>query len=149
MDANAVLEMSNSNMGLAKNSYIISFVLLCILIALFITLIKMKKRMFNHVVKIIIPMVTVLYLLINSSAEAINANILSNQLRKDSVEMVSDSISGEIEGTYSKAKTSFIIIDSNSYVYDGYRLNSYVSIGERYDVRFLVNSKLIIEITPL
>ena len=150
MNLDDVIKIGNNKMNLARNSYIISFMGLIIIIILLILLIRSKnKRLLNNL-KIIIPLAMCLVLFSSFIIEGINAHIIANKIKEDSVDMNIYSLNGVIiEDVYANAKTLFIVIDSESYICREANLNTDASVGKKYDIKYLENSKLIVEMKEI
>ena len=89
------------------------------------------------------------YVFFSSILAGINAHTIASKLKKDSEEMVTYAISGEIEEVYTRAKEMFVVIDSDSYICMETKLNVDVSSGKKYNIKYLRNSKLLIEMRQL
>lgn len=145
MNLDDVIKISDSNMTLARNSYIISFVGLIIVVILLILLIRSKNKGLIKNFKIIVPLVMCLVLFPSFLIEGINAHIIATKIKKDSVDMDIYSLNGVIiEDIYADVKTLFIVIDSESYIFRETYLNTDASVGKKYNIKYLENSKLIV-----
>lgn len=149
MNITYVKELGNSKMRLALFSYAVSFVVICIITILIILLIKTKKKELVNNLKKIIPLFICIIVFLNNFINGVNAHILASKLIKDSQEMVSDSISGEIQDIYSKNKTVIIVVESKNYICMETKLKVDASVGGEYNIEYLINSNLIIKMEQL
>ena len=149
MNIDDIIEIGNSKMNLALVSYTASFLAVSIITVLMIMLLKNRKQGIMSNSKKIVGMIMFTFILFSSMNQGINAHIIANKIEKDIQDMNSYSLSGTIDDIYAEAKTLFVVIDSESYICGESYLNTDASVGKKYNIKYLENSKLIIEMEEI
>ena len=147
MDQAFVADLAQKKSGLAVGYYIFVFILLIIAAVLLFTLIKSKiKKTQSFFIKIVI-LILLTCTLISNLFEGIASSIMARNLYSDSNEMTCAETCGSITESYTQAKTGFVVINSESFLYLSYELKANIEVGKAYQIKYFTHSKLICEIS--
>ena len=151
MSAEQILELSNNKSNLAVNSILISIILITIIAILLIVFMRKRRKQIwsKTIINYLVPIVFIIPVLLSSLADGFIANEISSTLKKDSSEMITLTTSGKIDNDYTKAKTRFIVINKKSYIYVDHLLKASISVGKKYNIKYLSNSGLIVEMEKI
>lgn len=150
MDYGYLYEMIDSRKKFATISFLVTFVLVIILVVLLVLYFKSKKnRLSMPMMSKLILSVALAFFVVLFIRDGICASQIAYKSSLDSQELKIQETWGCVTQKYTVSKTGFIVIGGEDYIYSGYRLNQEIHIGEEYDIKYFIHSKLIVDIKEI